>query len=94
MHHFENDLLGPPWDALTCASGYAVAATTATFRVVADVHYFSDVLIGASLGTLVGYTVPLLHYRNFGGSNRERPTTSFRLQLTPAPGGVGLLGVF
>jgi membrane-associated phospholipid phosphatase len=94
VHHFENDLLGPPWDALSCIGGYGVAATTATFRVVADVHYASDVLIGASLGTLVGYTVPLLHYRNFGGASRVRPKTSFRLHLTPAPGGVGLLGVF
>ncbi|HKY39865.1 MAG TPA: phosphatase PAP2 family protein [Polyangiaceae bacterium] len=94
VHHFENELLGPPWDALSCVGGYAVAATTATFRVVADVHYASDVLIGASLGTLVGYTVPLLHYRNFGGSSRARPVTSFRLHVTPAPGGVGLLGIF
>ncbi len=94
VHHLENELLGPPWDALSCTGGYALAATTATFRVVADVHYASDVLIGASLGTLVGYTVPLLHYRNFGGSRRERSTTGLRLHLTPAPGGVGLLGVF
>jgi membrane-associated phospholipid phosphatase len=94
VHHLENELMGPPWDALSCAGGYAVAATTATFRVVADVHYASDVLIGASLGTLVGYTVPLLHYRTFGGGKRERSTSGFRLNLTPAPGGVGLSGVF
>ena len=94
VHHLENELLGPPWDALSCAGGYAVAATTATFRVVADVHYASDVLIGASLGTLVGFGVPLFHYRNFGGTARERPKTGFRLHLTPAPGGLGLMGVF
>ena len=60
MHHFQNELLGPPWDALSCAGGYAVAATTATFRVVSDVHYASDVLTGALVGTLVGYGVSLL----------------------------------
>jgi len=92
IHHFENELLGAPWDALSCAGGYAVAATTATFRVVSDVHYASDVLTGALLGTLVGYGVPLLHY-----SRRANSTTTMaevQLHLVPSPGGIGLLGIF
>lgn len=95
-HHMENDLLGPPWDAISCAGGYAVAATTATFRVVADVHYFSDVLLGATVGTLVGYGVPLFHYRKLGGGSRAKDSAKSDLQLriVPSPGGVGLLGVF
>lgn len=98
VHHFENELLGEPWDAISCAGGYAVAATTATFRMVADVHYASDVLLGAAVGTLVGYGVPLLHYRVLGGGERLRAPQSAanQLQLTlyPAPGGIGLMGVF
>jgi membrane-associated phospholipid phosphatase len=90
-HHFENDLLGSPWDALSCAGGYAVAATTATFRIVGDMHYASDVLTGALVGTLVGYGVPLLHYRR-----RNEPATpsTLQLHLVPAVGGLGVLGVF
>ncbi len=93
VHHFENELLGGPWDALSCAGGYAVAASTAAFRIVADVHYASDVLLGITVGTLVGYGVPLLHYRTLGGGSRATPS-EVSLSLVPAPGGVGVLGVF
>src|SRR6187402_3251735 len=65
-HHLKTDLLGGPWDGISCAGGYAVAATTATFRVVADVHYATDILTGAILGTIVGYSVPLWHYSRMG----------------------------
>jgi membrane-associated phospholipid phosphatase len=89
VHHLKNELLGAPWDQLSCAGGYAIAATTATFRVVADVHYASDVLTGALMGTLVGYGVPLLHYRHLDASR-----STMQLQLVPSPGGIGLAGWF
>ena len=92
IHHFENELIGAPWDALSCVGGYAVAATTATFRVVSDVHYASDVLTGALMGTLVGYGVPLLHYRHV--LKPEATTSNLQLHLIPAPNGIGLLGIF
>jgi membrane-associated phospholipid phosphatase len=92
MHHFENDLLGAPWDTLSCIGGYALATTTATFRVVSDVHYASDVLTGALLGTLVGYGVPLLHYAY--GATPGTSNASLSLHLVPAPNGLGLLGIF
>lgn len=96
-HHMENALLGGPWDGVACAAGYAVAGTTATFRVVADVHYASDVLLGAAVGTLVGFGVPLLHYRHFGGGDRLRSDSArYRptLNLVPSPGGIGVAGTF
>jgi membrane-associated phospholipid phosphatase len=95
-HHFQLDLLGAPWDALSCAGGYAVAATTASFRVAADMHYASDVLLGAAVGTLVGYGVPLLHYSTFGGGSTKKAgaTSELRVHLIPAPNGLGLAGVF
>jgi membrane-associated phospholipid phosphatase len=92
IHHFENELLGAPWDALSCAGGYAVATTTATFRMVADMHYATDVLTGALMGTLVGYGVPLLHYSQRGSS--ATTLAGLQLHLIPSPGGLGLLGVF
>lgn len=95
IHHMENELLGAPWDAISCATGYAVATTTATFRIVADVHYASDVLLGATVGTLVGYGVPLLHYRKLGGGARLRSSTGqLQINLVPSPGGIGIAGVF
>jgi membrane-associated phospholipid phosphatase len=90
-HHIRNQLLGAPWDALSCAGGYAVAASTATFRIVSDVHYASDVLTGVLVGSLVGYGVPLLHY-GFNGGKTE--SAGLRLELVPAPGGVGVAGAF
>ncbi|MEI9940901.1 MAG: phosphatase PAP2 family protein [Pseudomonadota bacterium] len=92
VHHFKNDLLGAPWDALSCAGGYALATTTATFRMVADMHYATDVLTGALMGTLVGYGVPLLHYSQRGSS--VTTMAGLQLHLIPSPGGLGLLGVF
>ena len=92
VHHFENELLGPPWDAISCAGGYAVATTTATFRVVSDMHYATDVITGALLGTIVGYGVPLLHYRNRDAAASR--TNTMQLHLVPAAGGIGLLGIF
>lgn len=97
VHHFKNDLMGAPWDALSCAGGYAVAATTATFRVVSDVHYASDILLGATVGTLVGYGVPLLHYRTGGAKKTahgfEQPP-ALQMTLVPSPNGIGVAGIF
>ncbi len=92
VHHFKNELIGAPWDALSCAGGYAVATTTATFRVVSDMHYATDVLTGALMGTLVGYGVPLLHYSRPGSS--VTTLAGVRLHLVPTPGGIGVLGIF
>jgi len=92
VHHLKHELIGSPWDAVSCAGGYAVATTTALFRVVADMHYATDVLTGALAGTLVGYGVPLLHYAfpTSGALARH----GVHLTLAPSPGGASLLGVF
>jgi membrane-associated phospholipid phosphatase len=92
IHHFQNDLLGPPWDAISCTGGYAVAASTALFRVVGDVHYTSDIITGALVGTAIGYGVPLLHYARKAGAGLQ--VGEVRVDLVPAAGGLGLAGVF
>jgi membrane-associated phospholipid phosphatase len=92
VHHAKLGLLGAPWDALSCAGGYAVAATTATFRVVSDVHYASDVLTGALVGTLIGYGVPLLHYSTRAEGEPKRG--GVEVKLVPVGSGLGLMGVF
>ena len=92
INHTKSELLGSPWDELSCGTGYVLAATTSSFRVLADMHYPSDVIVGALVGTLIGYGVPLLHrrHKSFG-----RVTTGgMTLQLVPSAGGVGVVGIF
>jgi membrane-associated phospholipid phosphatase len=91
VNHLGLELLGPTFDKVTCVTGYGVAALTAVFRISSDMHYTSDALVGAAVGTLAGLGVPLLHLR--------------RPQVIPAAGsvdvrlgavgqGLGLTGTF
>jgi membrane-associated phospholipid phosphatase len=91
-HHFQHRLLGSPWDGVSCAGGYVVAATTASFRVVSDVHYSSDILTGALIGSIVGYGVPLIHYWS-PRKRLDRPG-ELKLELVPTAGGIGVMGIF
>jgi len=47
--------------SLAWGSGFAVAAAAANLRVRAGKHFYSDVVIGALVGTIIGYAVPALH---------------------------------
>lgn len=72
-------------DGVTCGAGFALATATAALRVVSDMHYASDVIIGAGWGTLVGLGLPwLLHYRHGSRS----------VHLVPQVGGLGIGGQF
>jgi membrane-associated phospholipid phosphatase len=42
-------------------AGIAIATTTASLRVRAGKHFYSDVVTGALIGAAVGYLVPALH---------------------------------
>lgn len=42
-------------------AGFGVAAMTASLRVRAGKHFYSDVLVGSIVGTSVGFIVPALH---------------------------------
>lgn len=91
-HHLRLGLLGGPWDTATCVTGFVMATTTATLRVVADMHYTSDVLTGAVVGTLVGFLVPALHY-GFGDDSGDG-ARAVQLQLVPTGAGLGVVGTF
>ncbi len=47
-----------PW---VCAGGYAVASSVAGLRVLGDEHYLSDVIVGALVGSAIGWALPLAH---------------------------------
>jgi len=104
MHHAYVPLYGGgAADAAACAGMFTIAAGTAVLRVATDVHYLSDVLLGAVLGTTTGLLVPwALHYRHGakkGDSNGETgigkgsPDASSDFQLTVVPTFGGLSGV-
>lgn len=63
------------------AAAFGVAATIGYLRVAAERHYASDVLVGAGVGTLVGWAVP--HFLH--------PAQERGFQLVPAPGGIAVV---
>jgi membrane-associated phospholipid phosphatase len=93
VHHEKLDLLGGAGDHIACVTAYAGAAATATMRVMGDMHYVSDVAVGASVGTLVGLAVPLLHYRRVNLAPAEKKT-AVDWTVIPVGAGLGVGGTF
>lgn len=59
--HLERHLYGDaPADAVACSATLGAAAVVGLLRVLADQHYLTDVLVGAALGFVTGYVMPLL----------------------------------
>ncbi|NUQ76583.1 MAG: phosphatase PAP2 family protein [Polyangiaceae bacterium] len=54
------DYRGAPW---VWGSGLLLASTIGYLRVAADRHYLSDVLVGAAMGSIVGFSVPFFFHR-------------------------------
>ena len=93
VHHEKLDLLGGgAADHIACVAGYAGAAATATLRLMGDMHYVSDVAIGASVGTLVGLAVPLIHYRRVNLAPTHKAAVDWT--LIPVGAGLGVGGTF
>ena len=92
VHHMKLGLLGSPGDVLSCVLAYTGAAATATLRVVGDMHYVSDVTVGAAFGTLVGLAVPLWHYRTANPAPQSK--NGVEMTVIPVGAGLGLGGTF
>ena len=75
---------GVPGAPYVLGAGLAVAAFTAYLRMAADQHYLTDVLVGAAVGSLVGWAVPYLFHR----PGRHGPPRAG--DLVSAPGGVAI----
>jgi membrane-associated phospholipid phosphatase len=52
------------WKLPVLISSYAFAAGIASMRVIAGSHFVSDVLVGAAIGSLYGWLIPVLHIKN------------------------------
>ncbi len=91
-NHLGLGLLGAPWDVLTCATSATVAGATALFRMMGDMHYLSDVTVGAVFGTTMGLLIPWLHWGPPPGAaaSIDRPD----VRVAPVNQGLGLVGTF
>jgi len=100
MHHLHLPLYGSLTPFVPCAASFAVAAMAGGLRIMADRHYMSDVLTGATVGTLVGVLVPwLLHYRHRAPSDDERTDelsarNPFQMFVVPTGLGAAVVGVY
>jgi membrane-associated phospholipid phosphatase len=78
---FMQDMPGAPW---VLGIGLAAASFTAYLRMAADKHYLSDTLVGAGVGSLIGWAVPYLFHRP---GRKGAPQSG---DLMPAPGGIAV----
>ncbi|MFV8752227.1 phosphatase PAP2 family protein [Nannocystaceae bacterium ST9] len=79
------------------AVGVPLAGFVGYLRMAGDRHWLGDVLVGASLGTLVGVGLPwLLHHPRTGVIPRRSPdkARTSSLRILPMPAGVALAGRF
>ena len=53
-----------PWRIPVSIGSYAIATGVAVLRVSSGKHFLSDVLVGAAIGSAVGFLVPFFHTLN------------------------------
>lgn len=90
VHHLGLALIGGPWDAITCGTSVAVAGAVATFRVMSDMHYATDISLGALIGSGIGLAVPLLHL----SPPVEHRAGRVEVRVSPVGQGLGVVGSF
>lgn len=95
-HHQHLPLYGSgAADAAACGTMVAVALATASFRVLADEHYMSDILVGSAIGFATGYGLPtVLHYGVGGSSGKAPGAATVAVGAGPTPLGLSLSGTF
>jgi membrane-associated phospholipid phosphatase len=66
---------------------YSLASLTAYQRVYTDVHWFSDTILGAALGTFIGLKIVKLHEKNL--AKNDKFNLNIYPQITSTSYGVG-----
>ena len=78
-------------EGVTCGVAYTLAASTALFRMMGDMHFATDVLTGAAMGTLLGLLMPWLHAQVWTPRTGVGPVT---VRLSPTGNGLGVSGTW
>ena len=71
------------WKYAVAGGAFGLAALTGALRMASGNHFFSDVVVGAMLGTICGFAVPYMHTKTFY-SKFEKKSGSARAAVTPA----------
>ena len=75
-----------PLEPVIWATGYAIAGATGYLRLAGDQHYFTDVMVGALVGSGVGLIVPLeLHAHVLADHD---------VAVVPGANGAAIVGTF
>jgi membrane-associated phospholipid phosphatase len=75
---------GYRWAPLTWTIGGAVATATAYFRIAADKHWLTDVVVGAVVGAGTGFAVPFLFHSAVDDPSLRSTATALRVPSRPA----------
>ena len=81
-----NTLRGYRLAPLVWATGMTMAVSVGYLRIAADKHYFSDVMTGAVVGSVIGIGIPLLFHSvssSAASSNPNPPSASSQALLAP-----------
>lgn len=69
----------PQHEQLIWTSLLSTAALTAYFRIAGDMHYFSDVVVGASIGSLIAWYITDSQMKRFGLEGEEENDIVFKV---------------
>jgi membrane-associated phospholipid phosphatase len=57
------------WKLPVVIASYTLACGIASMRIISGSHFFSDVFVGAAIGSLYGWLIPMLHIKNINKNN-------------------------
>ncbi|MBQ9494792.1 MAG: phosphatase PAP2 family protein [Treponema sp.] len=73
------------WNIPVALGSYSLATAIAVLRICSGNHFFSDVLVGAAIGSVIGVGVPLLH--KIGVKKLSNRTANDKVSLAVSPAG-------
>lgn len=83
LHHAKLRLYGGAADGVACGAMIGATALSAAERLMTEMHYPSDVLIGLALGAVAGWGVPLALSYAGAGTQAAPDAAGTRLRVAP-----------
>ncbi|MCR4733627.1 MAG: phosphatase PAP2 family protein [Treponema sp.] len=69
-----------PWRWAVVGTSYLFAVGTGVLRICSGNHFLTDVLTGATIGTIAGFVIPWIH--TFNANSKSKDKTA-RLEISP-----------